>query len=122
MVWSSPSGSPPILVMHICEPKPDEVIESIQAGVQIKPGKVSKKVRKRMQREAREEALRREIDRIEAERIVAERAAARDAAAREQAEKDSPSSARPPWPLGMGSSCVRPARTARPRLASPATP
>jgi hypothetical protein len=78
-----------ILVMHICEPKPDEVIESIQAGVQIKPGKVSKKVRKRMQREAREEALRREIDRIEAERIVAERAAARAAQEAEQAERDS---------------------------------
>lgn len=79
-----------ILVMHICEPKPDEIVESIQAAVQIRPGeKLSKKVRKRIAREAREAALRQEIDRVEAERIVAERAAARAAAEAEKAEKDS---------------------------------
>lgn len=79
-----------VLVMHICEPKPDEVMESIQATVQIPPDKkLPKKTRKRIAREARKEALRREVDRIEAERIVIERVAAREALEAEQAERDS---------------------------------
>src|SRR6478735_5923056 len=44
-----------VLVIHECEPKPDEIVESIQAAVRIKPGKkLSKKARKRIQRESRE--------------------------------------------------------------------